>query len=968
MKAGMEKSQVDFFFSRERVLDRIFIVYGNTKDVYQTSSRTLLSFDLMLMSHLKHLEYDNILFYRGSDILECYNPNVLLYLENELQIHVKGNRLKNPRYDSESESPERALSKSNAANNHMAEIKRVRTTGEIIRKETFNDDNDDRSKAISIGIDHEEIPQVLDKVMHDQRRKNAIIFTNCWSIIENTTTETGQKLAAYMDSWYGLPTESNNIAILLFSEPRISSLCNLLRQQPMWAFLYERCMPNGQLTDSVIPIGAPQADEIHYMLVNYFPTEALKPTIKQADQAASSLIFNNRGQLRSLNKYLENKKHLPPEQAINELIDDYGAESKQDALQKIKTTEGWEEIAKLVERLIDEGKNTRYKKNDYDKFALTNLRMAYPRKRSSHHINMSIMLKGNPGTGKTTVAEFIGKALMQHGLLPSGRTIKVAKQNLQAGFVGQSELWTQDKIDEAIGGVLFIDEAYSLFRTDGNGSSRGFGQEVIDVFVEQMTSRMGELAFIFAGYPNEMDHFLDANPGLKRRFGHNIVTIPDPSPEVLERKVLESFATDNSIGAAAKEEELERHPQSVEYLIDSNLVYPTDVPHEDNCAIAAKDAIRIIRETRASRKQLGPISLFFDNWYADRDRTKFGNVGEALQLAETIKAIARKHMGSRGQKRIVVQQADFPEDKQHLFICRKPSIEEIQKQMTGIVGMTDVKDSLIRICKYLQMVALQNKILARQSHTIPAKVEPGNYMFVGSPGTGKTMMAEKLALALSGLGVISRYQPVRITGLEFLNMLVRSNGVDEINKFIKECEGGVLVIDEAHQFLDSPSGPLAIKTLLDPMINLRHTTSFVFCCYKEYDRFKDCKAELFKKEPGLARRINEILYFKDYEAPDILEILLYKAKKEHYTISDSCKPILLEYIDKQKKAGKSENGGTAEKLLQAIKVAIAQRLIPESNDISDLEKEFDYSNIEENMLFKVEVEDVQKAIGIPPQK
>ena len=121
---------------------------------------------------------------------------------------------------------------------------------------------------------------------------------------------------------------------------------------------------------------------------------------------------------------------------------------------------------------------------------------------------------GNPGTGKTTLARIIGKIYKALGLLERGHVVETGREGLIAGYTGQTALKTKAKVDEAMGGVLFIDEAYAL----SDDGQKGFGKEAIEVILKTMEDKRGQFAVIAAGYPDNMDVFLHANPGLKSRF------------------------------------------------------------------------------------------------------------------------------------------------------------------------------------------------------------------------------------------------------------------------------------------------------------------------------------------------------------------------------------------------------------------------------------------------------------------
>ena len=136
---------------------------------------------------------------------------------------------------------------------------------------------------------------------------------------------------------------------------------------------------------------------------------------------------------------------------------------------------------------------------------------------------LHLVFSGNPGTGKTTVARLVAQIHRGLGLLPRGHLVEVQRADLVAGYVGQSALEVQQVIQRARGGVLFIDEAYSLVGTDNDD-----GPEVIATLLKSMEDLRDELAVIVAGYTREMDIFVRSNPGLRSRFQRTI-TFPDYS-------------------------------------------------------------------------------------------------------------------------------------------------------------------------------------------------------------------------------------------------------------------------------------------------------------------------------------------------------------------------------------------------------------------------------------------------------
>ncbi|CAM3089391.1 AAA family ATPase [Sporolactobacillus spathodeae] len=215
--------------------------------------------------------------------------------------------------------------------------------------------------------------------------------------------------------------------------------------------------------------------------------------------------------------------------------------------------------------------------------------------------SLHMLFKGNPGTGKTTVARLLSHLLAEMGVLTKGHLVEVERADLVGEYIGQTAQKTRDLVKKALGGVLFIDEAYALAR----GGEKDFGKEAIDTLVKQMEDHHDEFVLILAGYSEEMDDFLSINPGLPSRFPM-ILSFPDFTGSELLGIALQMVKERDYVLTTEAEKRLSRHLRQKalnQEMHFSNGRYVRNLVEK----MIRQQAVRLVRESAFDRDALRTI-------------------------------------------------------------------------------------------------------------------------------------------------------------------------------------------------------------------------------------------------------------------------------------------------------------------------------------------------------------------------
>ena len=314
------------------------------------------------------------------------------------------------------------------------------------------------------------------------------------------------------------------------------------------------------------------------------------------------------------------------------------------------------------------------------------------RREAPHYIFM-----GNPGTGKTTVARLMADILTSLGVLSRGHLVEVTEKDLVAGYTGQTAIKTSNVIDSAMGGVLFIDEAYSLNKGDGGG----FGIEAINTLLQRLTADAGKFVCVLAGYTKEMTAFLQTNSGLERRF--RTIQFEDYGPEALEQ-------------------------------IFRNLLQ--------------KNGMRLDEGAEKG------ISAFFRTVYDQRNPQSFGNAGAVVNIFKQ----AKERQGARLAPMMEKGQCS-PDDLRTLTLVdiagdqarANASTEELMHAFDRLIGAASAKKKMENLLNQIKL----NRRRAELTH-VPFQNLSICFAFIGHPDTGQKEFRQAMTRVLSDIGLIEK--------------------------------------------------------------------------------------------------------------------------------------------------------------------------------------------------------------------
>jgi SpoVK/Ycf46/Vps4 family AAA+-type ATPase len=477
-------------------------------------------------------------------------------------------------------------------------------------------------------------------------------------------------------------------------------------------------------------------------------------------------------------------------------------------------------------------------------------------------LGIHFILTGNPGTGKTTISRKLGEIFKAVDFLPKGHVIETDRSSLVGQYIGQTPKLVNEQIEKAMGGILFIDEAYTL-AASSSGSTDAFGKEAIETLMKRMEDDRGKYVVIAAGYQQEMDRFLNTNPGMKSRF-NKYLHIEDYKPDELVR-IYKQFLSKRKF-----------------------------ILHPDSDDILAK-AIKAI--------------------YDGRDKN-FANAREMRKLFEDTINRFSDRIGKLKPEEITdndvlvtILPQDIPFDKK-----KEINIDDVISELDKLTGMKNIKEEVRSLVDYLNVEKLRSESGGGETQLSL------HFIFTGNPGTGKTTVARLMGKIFKGLDLLPRGHVVEADRSKLVGQYIGQTSI-KTNDLIDQAMGGILFIDEAYTLSSggaSDFGKEAIDTLLKRLEDDRGKFVCVIAGYT------DQMHDFIQTNPGLTSRFAKKIHFVDYNGEEMTEIFVKMINNKSMKINPETEEWIRNYFD-QLYENRDKNFGNARTVRNIFEAALQKQ-------------------------------------------
>ena len=449
---------------------------------------------------------------------------------------------------------------------------------------------------------------------------------------------------------------------------------------------------------------------------------------------------------------------------------------------------------------------------------------------------------GPPGTGKTTVARVLAKIFYAFGLLQMPEVIEAHRADLVGEYLGATAIKTNELIDSALGGVLFIDEAYSLVN-EGDGQADRFGVEAVQTLLKRAEDNRESLIIILAGYEKQMETFLVSNPGLASRFATRLKFPSYSPPEMM----------------ALAEAALDRRGE----VLDPD----------------ARPVLWRTLEEVGRRRMTDDLG---NGRFVRSLLEKAGQARDVRVMTGTAEPAAKDLVTIRGSD---LDQAYAELTSRLRGYEDTPTVEGAIAELDELVGLEPVKQQVRAIAAQLRVAKL------RDTHGLTSQPPTRHFVFTGPPGTGKTTVARILGRIFAALGLLVRPEVVEAHRADLVGEHLGSTAI-KTNKLIDSAMGGVLFIDEAYSLHNDgysggdAFGAEAVQSMLKRAEDDRDRLVIVLAGYTDdMDKF-------LRSNPGLASRFSTRVTFPSYTPADLVRIADLLAEQAGDMFDPAAKQVL----------------------------------------------------------------------------
>ncbi len=480
--------------------------------------------------------------------------------------------------------------------------------------------------------------------------------------------------------------------------------------------------------------------------------------------------------------------------------------------------------------------------------------------------NLHIAITGNPGTGKTVVAKRLGEIFKAIGVLTKGHVVHRERKTLLDSMANSAGINMDKAVNEAMGGILFIDEAYNLIPMNNPSDRDADGVAAVEALMTRMENDGGKFITVIAGYKTEIEEFIaNANPGLASRFSHRI-HIDDYTPSQL----CEIFI---------------RHAEKKKFTLT--------------------DEAKALLEKK------------FEEMVTMKDKN-FGNARTALKLFDKTRERMSKRLRSKiaaglsKETLFTIEAEDIPYEAP-----RKVDVNECMRQLDQLVGLESVKKEVRNLADAI-MVEQERAAAEGRKPDIPLD----HYLFLGNPGTGKTTVARIMGDIFYSLGLLPSNKLLEVKPADMVMGYVGQTAL-KTRQTVQRGLGGVFFIDEAYGLDDGGFG--ARDCMPELLTLLNDYRGKMVCIAAGYPREMQ---QWINLNSGLERRFTRTIRFEDYNEDELATIFLNIVKKNGMRLDEDAEKEMRRYFKVlvYNKGANFGNAAEAVKYFNRVKINQGARL------------------------------------------